>query len=157
MKNEATAGSSPDLKGTGDPLKGVGRGVVRGEVLRWKGSISFLGDVNPDKGTLSKDDMIFDIKNKVLVFEEGAGSTVGSYVVYNLSLSGNAPLAMIMAKADAIITIGCILADIPLLNRVERQVMDGIATGDIIEMDPVSGSFSVWKVNRKRGNHNDAG
>jgi predicted aconitase with swiveling domain len=64
---------------------------------------------------------------------------------------------MIMAKADAIITIGCILADIPLLNRVERQVMDGIATGDIIEMDPVSGSFSVWKVNRKRGNHNDAG
>jgi predicted aconitase with swiveling domain len=101
--------------------------------------------VDPEKGTLTKDEFVGRLKDRILVFEEGAGSTVGSYVIYNLRLSDNAPLGMIMSKADAIITIGCILADIPLLNRVDERIMQEISTGDILEMDPVSGKIAVWK------------
>ncbi len=144
MKAEVS-GRVPDIQGQGSPLKGVGNEPVSGEVLRWKGSISFLGDVDPEKGTLTKDGFVGYIKDRIIVFEEGAGSTVGSYVVYNLRLFGNAPRGMVMSRADAIITIGCILADIPLLSRVDRQKMENIDTGDILEMDPHNGFFSVWK------------
>jgi hypothetical protein len=145
MKMKIEPDSEPRILAHGTPLKGVGGGKIKGEVLRWKGAISFLGDVDPENGKLTKDDFAGDIKNRILVFEEGAGSTVGSYVVYNLRLYDKAPLAMVMSRADAIITIGCILADIPLINRVNEDIMNDIATGDLLELDPASGRISVWK------------
>ena len=135
----------PDISFKTQPLKGVGKDRIRGKVLKWDGSISFLGDVDPIKGTLAKDGRIFHLKDVILLFREGAGSTVGSYVVYNLRLYDNAPMAMAMVKADAIITIGCILADIPLLNKVPPVELDRIDTGDVMEADPGSGEVLVWK------------
>lgn len=149
MKMKTESDRQSGIEALGIPLKGVGKEKVKGEVLRWKGSISFLGDVDPEKGTLTKDDLVRDLKDRILVFEEGAGSTVGSYVVYNLRLYDKAPLAMVMSRADAIITIGCILADIPLINRVNEDIMNDIATGDTLELDPVSGRISVWKGNAR--------
>lgn len=135
----------PFLSFTCQPLKGVGKEKVKGKVLKWDGSISFLGDVDPEKGTLTKDGAVFDIKNVILLFREGAGSTVGSYVVYNLKLYEQAPLAMAMVKADAIITIGCILADIPLMNKVPSDMLDGISSGDEMQLNPGTGEVLVWK------------
>jgi predicted aconitase with swiveling domain len=140
-KTEASDNLSPkhNVEAIGRPLKGVGTSKVMGAVLKWDGSISFLGDVDPEAGVLRKDGKEFDLKDKILVFTEGAGSTVGSYVIYNLWLFGKAPAAMVMSKADAIITIGCILADIPLVSGIEKEVMELISTGDMMEVDPASG------------------
>ncbi len=135
----------PFLSFTCQPLKGVGKEKVKGKVLKWDGSISFLGDVDPEKGTLTKDGDVFDIKDVILLFREGAGSTVGSYVVYNLRLYEKTPLAMAMFKADAIITIGCILADIPLMNKVPSDMLDRISSGDEMQLDPGTGEVLVWK------------
>ena len=121
------------------PLKGVGKEIIRGRVLKWDGSISFLGDVDPEKGILTKGDLSESVRDRIMVFREGAGSTVGSYVVYNLKIHNNSPLAMVMVKADAIITIGCILADIPLINRFDERILDRISSGDEMEIDPVTG------------------
>lgn len=123
----------------GVPLKGVGKSIIRGQVLKWDGAISFLGDVDPEKGILTKGDLSESVKDMILVFREGAGSTVGSYVVYNLRIHDNSPLAMVMVKADAIITIGCILADIPLINRFDQKIMDLVSSGDEMEIDPQTG------------------
>ena len=129
-------------------MKDVGIGPVSGEVLRWLRPISFLGDVDPSTGLLSSGGESASVKGKVLVFPEGAGSTVGSYVVYNLKLEDNAPVAMVMAKADAIITIGCILADIPLVHRFPAEELASISTGDRAEVDPSSGTVKVWSKGR---------
>lgn len=140
----------PDLSFGTQALKGIGKRKIKGTVLKWDGSISFLGDVDPLKGTLTKGDSVFDLKDVILLFREGAGSTVGSYVVYNLRLYDKAPKAMAMVKADAIITIGCILADIPLLNKVPPDMLDSIDSGDVMEMDPGTGQVLVWKERRTR-------
>lgn len=140
----------PDLSFQTQPLKGLGEGRIKGEVLKWDGSISFLGDVDPEKGVLTKDGMDLHLKDRILLFREGAGSTVGSYVVYNLRLYDNAPLALAMVKADAIITIGCILADIPLMNKVPPDMLDSIESGDTMEIDPVSGEILVCKAEKIR-------
>ncbi|MGA1872649.1 MAG: aconitase X swivel domain-containing protein [Thermoplasmatota archaeon] len=135
----------PDLSFKGDPLRGMGSSKVRGEALVWDGPISFLGDVDPDTGILEKDGMRLQLEDRILFFREGAGSTVGSYVVYNLKLNGKAPGAMVMLRADAIISIGCILADIPLVHRVPADEWERVASGDRVELDPRSGEISVWK------------
>jgi len=105
-------------------LRGMGDEWAEGEVLFIDGAISFLGDVRPDTGILTVGSMEHRLKGRVLVFREGKGSTVGSYVVYNLKLEGNAPAAMVMLKADAIITMGCIAAGIPLVHKLRLEDFD---------------------------------
>ncbi|MGA1819876.1 MAG: aconitase X swivel domain-containing protein [Thermoplasmatota archaeon] len=135
----------PDIILKGDPLRGVGEAPVEGEALVFDGPISFLGDVDPSTGILEKEGTRMLLKDRVLFFREGAGSTVGSYVVYNLRLNDMAPAAMVMLKADAIISIGCILADIPLVHRVPPDEWGRVETGDRIVLDPGSGEVAVWK------------
>lgn len=132
-----------DLQGTA--LRGVGEGIIEGVVLHWDGPISFLGDVNPATGIMERDGTELDLKDAILFFREGAGSTVGSYVVYNLKLNDKAPKAMVMIKADAIISIGCILADIPLIHRVDPAVWEKVRTGDHARLDPSNGTISIWR------------
>jgi predicted aconitase with swiveling domain len=141
--------SEPDWVLQGVALKGVGKNPVEGEVLLWNRPISFLGDVDPETGNLSREGHNANITEMIVLFTEGAGSTVGSYVIYNLKLNGKAPRAMVMVKADAIITIGCILADIPLVHRVPPDEWDRIRTGDRAVLDPVSGTVSIWKSKRE--------
>lgn len=124
-------------------LKGVGSGWVKGEVVRWPGNVSFLEEVKPEKGLLVKGDQTFDLKGKVLVFEGGSGSTVGSYNIYNLRIYDKAPVALIMRKADAIITIGCIMADIPLVHRLDDSVMGMIETGMTVAVNSEAGLIRV--------------
>ncbi len=140
--------SAPDIQLMGKALRGVGEGTIEGDILFWNGSISFLGDVDPSTGIFKKDGKSMDLKDKILFFREGAGSTVGSYVVYNLRLNDKAPKAMVMLKADAIISIGCVLADIPLVHRVEPGEWEKAGTGDRAVVEPKSGKVSIWSSNR---------
>lgn len=135
----------PDIQFKGNPLRGVASLKVEGEALFWDGSISFLGDVDPTQGVFEKEGIRIPLNGRIMFFREGAGSTVGSYVIYNLKLNGTAPAAMIMLKADAIISIGCILADIPLIHRVPPGEWGRVKTGDHVTVDPSSGTVSVWK------------
>ena len=136
--------NDPDLVMKGVGLRGVGKGPVRGEVLFWDGPISFLGDVNPDTGLLTKGDRAMDISEKILFFTEGTGSTVGSYVIYNLKLNGKAPRALVMKKADAIISVGCILGDIPLVHKVPVDKWLQMADGRLAEVNSAEGEIKVW-------------
>ena len=125
-----------EISGVG--LKGQRDEWAEGPLLVVDGPISFLGDVDPDSGILDSDGR-HCIGGTVLAFGEGAGSTVGSYVIYNLKLNGKGPVAMVMRKADAIITIGCIVADIPLVHRITDAEFE------------VIGSHSRALVNSARG------
>ena len=106
-------------------MKHLGRtiypGQVQGEALVSKKGISFYGGVNPETGVITENDHDLQgqsIAGKVLVFPSGKGSTVGSYILYRLKNNGHAPLAIINADCETIIAVGCIIAEIPCVDRI---------------------------------------
>lgn len=136
-------GSARVLEFGGKGLKGIPPGWVTGEVVRWDGNVSFLEEVKPERGVLVKDGEEIDIRGKVMVFEGGSGSTVGSYNLFNLRIHGNAPAAIIMRDADAIITIGCIMADIPLVHRLEDGGMEMLSSGTEVKVNSEKGAVRI--------------
>jgi len=97
--------------------------------------IGFLGGVDPETGVVVEPGHSLQgesITGRVLVFPTGKGSTVGSYTLYRMARSGTAPAAIINAESEAIVAVGAIIADIPMLDQVD---IAQIRTGDRIEVD----------------------
>ncbi|MDK2383610.1 MAG: DUF126 domain-containing protein, partial [Candidatus Korarchaeota archaeon] len=96
--------------------RGLVEGVARGPALVVRGRVSFLGDVDPERGVLRLSSGPAGLAGRVLVVEGGRGSTVGSYVIYGLARRGLAPAAMVVVEAEPIIVAGCVLGGIPLVS-----------------------------------------
>ena len=77
------------------------------------------------------------IKDSILVFPSGVGSSVGAYTIYSIKSNNSAPLAMICLKADLTVATGCALANIPLLIISENEY-DSLKTGAKISIDTES-------------------
>jgi len=135
------------------PISLEGRRIVEGrckaEALVSLKPISFLGGVDPADGkVIEKDHDLYGkcIKNKVLCFPHGHGSTVGSYTLYALAKKRCAPKAIINQTADPVVVVGAIIANIPMIDQIDiRQ----IRTGDVVEVDAYSGSVKILR--RKEG------
>ena len=91
--------------------------------------IGFLGGVDPDTGIVLEPGHPLQgqsVAGRVLVFPTGKGSTVGSYTLLRLAKSGHAPAAMINAESEAIVAVGAIIADIPMVDQVDiSRIHDG--------------------------------
>ena len=58
-------------------------------------------------------------ENIVLLIESSRGSTVAPYVIYRLAKRGKAPMAILVwSTAEPMIVAGCVLAGIPLADRL---------------------------------------
>ena len=93
-------------------------GKVQGIVLKSEKPINFLGTVDKKTGIISdKNHDLFEksIKDTILVFPSGVGSSVGAYTIYSIKSNNTAPLAMICQKADLTVVTGCALTNIPLI------------------------------------------
>ncbi len=120
----------------------ISRGVAEGEVLLTHDAISFLGNVDPKTGIIEEPQHELYgkcIKGKVLVFPHGKGSTVGSYVLYQLIKNGVAPAAMINAESEPIVAVGAIISGIPLVDKMEQDPFDMLKDGDIVKVDGTEG------------------
>jgi len=112
-------------------------GKVEGIVLKSNDSINFLGTVDKKTGIISdKNHSLFGkvIKNTILVFPTGIGSSVGAYTIYSIKSNNAAPLAMICKKADLTVATGCALANIPLITISDEEFLS-IKTGMKISLD----------------------
>ncbi|NND85971.1 MAG: DUF126 domain-containing protein [Nitrosopumilus sp.] len=99
-------------------MKVLVKGKTNGVVIKSTQPINFLGTVNKKTGIISdKNHDLFEksIKDSILVFPSGVGSSVGAYTIYSIKSNNTAPLAMICTKADLTVATGCALANIPLL------------------------------------------
>jgi hypothetical protein len=99
-------------------------GKVEGIVLKSDEPINFLGTVNKKTGIISdKNHDLFEkpVKNTILLFPSGIGSSVGAYTIYSIKSNDAAPLAMICKKADLTVATGCALANIPLIIISEEE------------------------------------
>ncbi len=126
----------------------ISGGVGTGKALVLETDLSFLGGVDPRTGRIKdKTTGAFNrtVRNRVLVFPRGKGSTVGSYVIYGLQANGKAPAAIVNARTETIVATGAILAKIPLVDQVD---IDAIRTGDRVTVD---GDRGLVTVHRKGG------
>ncbi len=109
----------------------ISRGLARGSALVSDEPLSFLGGVNPTTGEIIDPRHVLyglSIAQRVLVFPTGKGSTVGSYVIYQLKRRGVAPAAIINEVSETIIAVGAIISDIPLIDSLEIDAVSAIKT-----------------------------
>lgn len=122
------------------------KGLAAGEALVSKEPVSFYGDVDPKTGVIvDEGNELYGrpVSGKVFIFPHGKGSTVGSYVIYRLSKEGRAPLAIINVETEPIIAVGCVLAKIPLIDRIPLDFMLTVKNGDFVEVDGYSGIIKI--------------
>ena len=124
----------------------ISRGCAEGQVLITRDTISFLGNVDPKTGkVVDANHELFgrSIKDKVLVFPHGKGSTVGSYVIYQLFKNGVAPAAMINLESEPIVAVGAIISAIPLVDRLEKDPYSILMDGMCIKVNSSEGYVEV--------------
>ena len=117
-------------------------GKVTGTVLKSDRPINFLGTVDKKTGVIGDENHdLFQksIKDVILVFPNGAGSSVGAYTIYSIKSNGVAPLAMVCLKADLTVATGCAVAGIPLVTVTDEE-FSSIKDGTVISIDTDSSS-----------------
>ncbi|MEM4643938.1 MAG: DUF126 domain-containing protein, partial [Candidatus Methanomethylicaceae archaeon] len=57
--------------------------------------------------------------------------------------NGHAPAGIINVETEAIIATGCILAEIPLVDKLEVDPISAISTGDYVVVDGKEGRVVV--------------
>lgn len=120
-------------------------GRAEGKALVSRVPISFYGGVDPETGIVVEKGHPLEgksIAGRVLVFPNGKGSTVGSYIIYRLKKNGKAPVAMINEESEAIVATGAIISDIPMVDKIK---IDKIKTGDFVK---INNEVVEWKSSR---------
>ena len=108
----------------------ISKGKATGELIMSTQPLSFLGGVNPDTGEVIDPNHELKgkfINDKILFIPGGKGSTVGSYVIFQMKKNNVAPLAIICLNAEPIIATGAIMSDIPMVDSPEST--DGLVDG----------------------------
>ncbi len=126
-------------------LKGrkICSGKAKGEALVSAQGISFYGGVDPDTGIVLEKGHDLEgksIAGKVLVFPQGKGSTVGSYTLYRLKKNGKAPAAIINKECETIVAVGCIISEIPCIDKIE---IEKIKQGTVVAIDAEKGIVAI--------------
>jgi predicted aconitase with swiveling domain len=105
----------------------AGRG--EGAALVSPAPVGFLGGVDPETGIVIERGHPLEgrsVSGQVLVFPTGKGSTVGSYTIYRLARNGLGPAAIVNAQSEAIVAVGAIISDIPMVDQIDlSEIHDG--------------------------------
>ncbi|MEM1562088.1 MAG: DUF126 domain-containing protein [Candidatus Bathyarchaeia archaeon] len=120
-------------------------GEARGLALVSSKPLSFLGGVDAKTGVIIErghDLYGVGVKDKILCFPHGRGSTVGSYVLYALAKNGVAPRAIVNSLADPVVVVGAVIANIPMVDYIDISM---IKTGDLIEVDGGKGLVRICR------------
>jgi predicted aconitase with swiveling domain len=126
-------------------LKGrrIYKGIVEAKAIVTKDAISFYGGVDPDTGRVVEVGHELEgtsITGKILVFPTGKGSTVGSYTMYRMMKNNTAPAAIINQQVDTITAVGCIISEIPCVDKID---ITSIKMGQMITVNGTEGTVEV--------------
>ncbi|MCJ2513553.1 MAG: DUF126 domain-containing protein [Candidatus Thermoplasmatota archaeon] len=121
----------------------ISPGKCRGNAIVSKEPIGFYGGVDIKTGVIIEKNHPLEgksIKDKILVFPCGKGSTVGSYVIYGLKKNNVSPLGIINEETETIVATGVILAGIPCIDKID---ISKIENGDKILLDSDNGIVEI--------------
>jgi predicted aconitase with swiveling domain len=107
---------------------------------------------DPKTGVVrEKDHELFgkSISNRVLVFPSGkASSVVQIDGLFKLVQNGLAPTAMIVKDVETVLVVTAFIAQVPLVDRLERDPLEAIRTGDFVKVEADKGTVTVTKNGR---------
>lgn len=124
---------------------GLVGGIGEGAALVTADGIAFNLGVDETTGIVIETGHALEgecVAGRVVVCRSGKGSTAGSFSLLQLAHRGLAPAAIVNAQADAVITAGCVLADIPLVHRLDTDIA-AFAPGDRLRVDGTAGTVEV--------------
>jgi predicted aconitase with swiveling domain len=123
----------------------ISPGKVKGVALVSRDPIGFYGGIDIKTGIVIEKGHSLEgkcVKDKILVFPCGKGSTVGSYVIYGLQKNGVAPKGIINKETETIVATGVILAAIPCIDKID---IDQIKDGDTVVLNADNATVEVAK------------
>jgi len=121
----------------------ISPGKAEGVAIVSKEPIGFYGGIDINTGIVIEKGHPLEgksVKDKILVFPCGKGSTVGSYVIYGLKKNGVAPAGIINEETETIVATGVILAGIPCIDGID---IDKIPDGTHVIMDATKGTVEI--------------
>ncbi len=123
-------------------------GRATGEALVSREPVCFLGGVDVKTGLFTERRHPLTgkcIAGRVLIFPIGKGSTGGSYLLYEATLNGVAPVAFVNLKADPVTVVGCIISELPMVDQVQGDILSQVQDGDTVEVDADAGLIRVTR------------
>ncbi|MGQ9679770.1 MAG: aconitase X swivel domain-containing protein [Candidatus Bathyarchaeia archaeon] len=127
--------------------RSIVRGCAEGRILLSVEPISFYGGVDPETGVVTEPGHCVEgesIRDRILVFPRGKGSTVGSYIIYRMKKIGVAPSAILNSETDMITATGCVMAGIPLMDRFEESFFKALKSGCFAKLDAGEGWVELF-------------
>ena len=118
----------------------ISPGKAKGTVVKLDEPLSFLGGVDGATGEIRVGNG-GNVEGKILVFPQGKGSTVGSFVMYDLMVHGKAPAAVINESAETIVATGAVISSIPMVDQIPS--IDIFEDGDIVSVDADAGTVDI--------------
>lgn len=84
------------------------------------------------------------VAGKVLVFPSGkASSVVQIDGLFKLMSNGVAPEALIVKDIETVLVVSAFIANVPLVDKLEKDPFKAIATGDYVKVDSDKGIVTV--------------
>ncbi len=124
-------------------------GRAEGTTLVSRDPVSFYGGIDPVTGVVTEPGHAVEgecVTGKVFVFPTGKGSTVGSYVIYRMAKLGTAPAAIINLETEAILATGCVISDVPLVDRISEEAFVGLESGMVLRVNADEGTIEVVEI-----------
>ena len=102
----------------------ISQGRSQGKILLCPNPVSFLGGVNPADGKVADPAVNGQsAKGRVFAFPRGKGSTVGSYVIYDMKEHDTLPNAIINESAEPIVATGAVMASVPMVDSIDLSLL----------------------------------
>ena len=123
----------------------ISPGKIEGIAIVTNEPIGFYGGIDAKTGIVIEKNHPLEgksVKDKILVFPCGKGSTVGSYVIYGLKRNRVAPTGIINKETETIVATGVILAGIPCIDHID---ISKIKTGDKLILDASKATVEIKK------------
>jgi predicted aconitase with swiveling domain len=124
----------------------VCQGKAEGEAVVYGGPFSFLGDLDPNTGKVPIPNHPLEglsLAGKICIFTTGHGSSGGPTYAWAAKRRGNTPAAMIFLEVEPIIATAVIAAEIPTVDKPDKDPFELIRNGDWVKVDAAAGTIEV--------------
>jgi uncharacterized protein len=129
-------------------FQGVGlvAGRAEGQALVTRDGIAFNLGVDERTGVVIEAGHELEgqsVAGRIVICPSGKGSSAGSFSLLQLAARGLAPAAIVNIQAEAVIIAGAVLAQIPLVHRLDVDPTAAIMNGDRVSVDGTTGEVRV--------------
>ncbi|XUK90080.1 aconitase X swivel domain-containing protein [Bordetella pertussis] len=105
----------------------------RYDLDRWSGVISRIGHSAEGES----------IKDRILVIPTAKGGVAGGWAFYDLLHKGIAPKALVFGKLNPVMVQGAVLAGMPIMEGFDARLLQAIASGAALRLDPAAKSIAL--------------